>query len=154
MDQLSLFGDDGQKPHRNAENAKEETLLSSVAKVRELAREYFPNLLETHQPRRRRRPVTRKQRVRAARLGLVAKWSKEFGFISLHDPSSGDWVDVPVSEAPGWSRWEARKRKELYKTGDRHAYELTSKHMQQIWFDERDEAEEGIQEEDPIEEGR
>jgi len=92
--------------------------------------------------------------VQAARCGLVAKWSSEFGFISIHDPGSGDWVDVPVSEAPGWSRWEAHKGKELYKAGDRRAYELTSKHMQQIWCDERAEPEEGIVEEHPLEEER
>jgi hypothetical protein len=153
MDQLSLFGDDGRKRDRNAGNSKSPSLISSVSEVRELAREYFGNSPQTHRSRRRERLVSRKQRVQAARHGLVAKWSSEFGFVSIHDPGSGAWHDVPVKDAPGWAKWEARKRKELYKAGDRRAYELTSKHMQQIWFDERDEPEKGIVEEHPLEEG-
>jgi hypothetical protein len=52
---------------------------------------------------------------------------------------------MPIKEAPGWARGEARKRKELYKAGDRHAYELTRKHMEQIWDEEHSsESKEGI----------
>jgi hypothetical protein len=32
--------------------------------------------------------------------GLVIRWSKEPGWISLHDPTTGDWHDVKASECP------------------------------------------------------
>lgn len=61
---------------------------------------------------------------------------------------------MAVKDAPRWARWEARKRKELYRAGDRRAYELTSRHMAQIWEAEleREEVDEGIVEEHPPEE--
>jgi hypothetical protein len=36
----------------------------------------------------------------AASRGLVIKWSREPGWISLHDPTTGDWHEVKVSECP------------------------------------------------------
>jgi hypothetical protein len=36
---------------------------------------------------------------RASELGLVARWSREFGFISIHDPTTGEWHDIPMKEA-------------------------------------------------------
>src|SRR5215211_7760365 len=115
MNQLSLYGDDDDNRGNYAGNSKDCSLLSSISEVRELAREYFPLPPEKPPRLRRRRPATRKQRVQAARRGLVAKWSAEFGFISLHDPGSGAWHDVPTMEAPGWAKWEVRKRKQLYR---------------------------------------
>jgi len=52
---------------------------------------------------------------RAERLGLVARWSYEFGYISVHDPTTGEWYDVATKDAPHWARREASKRKELRK---------------------------------------
>ena len=87
-------------------------------------------------------------------LGLVATWSAEFGFISVHDPTSGEWHDLHWKDVPGWARWEARKRKELYGEGNRKAHRLTSREMAQIWEAENPIAqEEGIVEAHPIEEG-
>jgi hypothetical protein len=120
-------------------------LISSISMFRELAREYFPLPPKTPPSRSRSRPISQKERALAARRGLAAKWSREFGYISVHDPGSGEWHDMPIKEAPGWARGEARKRKELYKAGDRHAYELTRKHMEQIWDEEHSsESKEGI----------
>ena len=133
MNQPSLFGDNADK---QAENAGEEINISSIFVFRELARAYFPLPSKTPPSRSRSRPISQKERALAARRGLAAKWSREFGYISVHDPGSGEWHDIPIKEAPGWTRWEARKRKELYKAGDRHAYELTRKHMEQIWDEE------------------
>ena len=53
--------------------------------------------------------------VRASELGLIARWSREFGYISIHDPTTGEWHDLPTKEAPGWAKREAHKRKELRK---------------------------------------
>jgi len=85
-------------------------------------------------------------------LGLIAKWSHAFGYVSMHDPLTGEWHDLPVKDAPGWALPEARKRKELYKSGNHRAYRLTSIQMQEIREAEHEEPEEGIIEEHPLEE--
>lgn len=44
----------------------------------------------------------RKRLEEADRRGLVIKWSKEPGYVSLHDPTTGEWHEVPASEClPG-----------------------------------------------------
>jgi hypothetical protein len=88
----------------------------------------------------------------AAKLGLVARWSKEFGYISVHDPTTGEWHDLRTEDAPGWAKREALKRKELYKDGNYRAYDLTATEMEGIWEAERVPEPEGIIEDHPIEE--
>jgi hypothetical protein len=39
----------------------------------------------------------RKRLEEAERLGPVIKWSRESGYVALHDPTTGEWHDVPVS---------------------------------------------------------
>ena len=51
----------------------------------------------------------------ARRLGLVARWAHEKGFVAVHDPTTGEWHDLPLKDAPGWARRECFKRKELRK---------------------------------------
>jgi hypothetical protein len=70
---------------------------------------------------------------RAAQRGLVAKWSRKFGYISLHDPTTGEWHDLAVKDAPDWAKWEASTRKRLWRSGHRDAFDLTSAQMLQIW---------------------
>ena len=53
MNQPSLFGDNADK---QAENAREETLISSISVLRELARESFRLPPNTHSSHRRKRP--------------------------------------------------------------------------------------------------
>ena len=36
----------------------------------------------------------------AHRRGLVIKWAREPGWISLHDPTTGEWHEVKASECP------------------------------------------------------
>lgn len=36
----------------------------------------------------------------AERRGLIIKWSREPGYISLHDPTTGEWHEVRKSECP------------------------------------------------------
>jgi hypothetical protein len=89
----------------------------------------------------------------AGKLGLVASWSREFGYVALRDPGSGEWHDLAVKDAPGWALWEARKRKELYRDGSRGAYRLTSREMEEIWHSEQAPESEGIVEDHPLEDG-
>lgn len=72
-------------------------------------------------------------------LGLIARWSREFGYISLHDPNTGEWCDINWKDAPDWSQREAFKRKDLFKsrTG-KDKYKLdTREEMEEIWQKER-----------------
>jgi hypothetical protein len=83
-------------------------------------------------------------------LGLVATWSAEFGYVSLHDPTTGEWHDLKTSIAPEWAVGEARKRKELYKSGNRRAYRLSARDMEDLWKSDQP-PEEGIVEDYPVE---
>ncbi len=90
--------------------------------------------------------------IEADELGLITTWSSHFGFISMHDPATGEWHDLHWKDVPEWARWEAKKRKELYKEGDRRAHRLTSREIAEIWATENQSAEEdGIVEEHPVE---
>ncbi len=88
----------------------------------------------------------------AERLGLVATWSIDFGYISIHDPTTGEWHDVATNDAQAWSKREAFKRKELYRDGNRKAFRLTAREMEEIWEAEYVPEPEGIIEDHPVEE--
>ena len=75
---------------------------------------------------------------RSQKLGLVARWSYEFGFISLHDPTTGEWYDVPTKEAPDWATKECFKRRDLRKERGITRL-LTRAEMEEVW--EKDKAE-------------
>jgi hypothetical protein len=85
-----------------------------------------------------------------AQLGLVATWSAEFGYVSLHDPTTGEWHDLKTTVAPEWAVSEARQRKELYKSGNRRAYRLSARDMEDLWKSHQP-PEAGIVEDYPIE---
>ena len=74
---------------------------------------------------------------RADALGLVARFSHEFGHISIHDPTTGEWHDLPSEEAPVWAKSEAFKRKELRKY---HGVTrlLTRAELEEIYLQERE----------------
>jgi hypothetical protein len=84
-------------------------------------------------------------------FGLCAAWSYQFTYVSLHDPTTGEWHDLSVKDAPGWAKWEARKRKELYRGGNHKAYRLTSREMEEIWEAESESEPEGIVDDHPVE---
>ncbi len=88
----------------------------------------------------------------ASELSLIATWSREFGYVSIHDPTAGEWYDLRTKDAPDWAVREARRRKELYKDGNRKAYRLTSREMEEDWEAERVPESEGIVEDHPVEE--
>ena len=50
----------------------------------------------------------RKRLEEANRRGLVIKWSREPGYISLHDPTTGEWHEVLSSECPPWILEDAK----------------------------------------------
>ena len=52
---------------------------------------------------------------KASRMGLIASWSQHHGYVSLHDPTTGEWHDLGTEDAPGWSLREARRRKRARK---------------------------------------
>lgn len=50
-------------------------------------------------------------------LGLAARWSRAFGYVSLFDPIYQDWHDLPTAVAPAWAKREANNRKRRRKKG-------------------------------------
>ncbi len=151
MNQQALFGDDREDAPRVR---NEEPTIASVSEVRELAREHFnrPAPPDVEPPLLKARRRLRAEASGADRRGLVARWSCAFGYIEIHDPTEGEWHDLPWKEAPSWARWEARKRKDLAKVGNRRALDLPAGEIREIWEAENLPAEEeGILEEHPVE---
>jgi hypothetical protein len=81
------------------------------------------------------REAERAAKAKAEELGLVARWSSEFGFISIHDPTAGEWHDLPTKDAPDWAKRECFKRRELrkYKGITRL---LNRAEMEEVWREE------------------
>lgn len=44
----------------------------------------------------------------AGRRGFVIKWSREPGYISLHDPITGEWHEVTTTDCPPWVLEDAK----------------------------------------------
>src|SRR5919112_4760843 len=84
------------------------------------------------------------------RLGLIATWSAQFGYVSMHDPATGEWHELQTKDAPEWAVGEARRRKEQYRGGNRRAYRLTSSEIEELWRGGAPGGE-GIFEEQPLE---
>ena len=42
----------------------------------------------------------RRRLEQAASRGLVIKWAREPGYLSLHDPTTGEWHEVRASDCP------------------------------------------------------
>jgi hypothetical protein len=137
---------EGQYRHPSGPAEKSETPINGTAKTDKTP----PEDLSTPESRTAKTDKTPD----AAQLDLVATWSAEFGYVSIHDPIEGVWWDVQVKDAPGWALSEARKRKELYKSGYRKALRLTSREMGEIWEAERSDLEVGYVDEHPLEEER
>jgi len=77
----------------------------------------------------------RAARAKAEELGLVARWSREFEFISFHDPTTGEWYDVAIKDAPDWAKRECFKRRELRKYKG-ITWLLTQAEMEEVWREE------------------
>jgi hypothetical protein len=144
--QRPLFGEG------EADDSTEDLLLSEE-QVFDLARKICTPPPETDNPLPDFIVRARERRAKqAADVSLVAKWSKHFGYITIHDPASGERHDLAMKDAPRWAKEEARRAAALYKSGNRHAYDLTSAQMEEIWEAEHPDVEVGIVEDYPIEE--
>ena len=53
----------------------------------------------------------RKRLEEANRRGLVIRWSREPGYVSIHDPTTGEWHEVPAPGCPPWVLDEAKARR-------------------------------------------
>jgi hypothetical protein len=53
----------------------------------------------------------RKKLEEADRRGLVIGWSRESGYVSIHDPTTGEWHEVPASGCPPWVLDHAKARR-------------------------------------------
>jgi predicted metal-dependent hydrolase len=47
----------------------------------------------------------------ADRRGLVIRWTREPGYIALHDPTTGEWHEVAASGCPPWILDHAKARR-------------------------------------------
>jgi hypothetical protein len=50
----------------------------------------------------------RKRLEEADRRGLVVKWSREPGYVSVHDPTTGEWHELSASSCPSWMLEDAK----------------------------------------------
>ena len=75
-------------------------LTLRVAAPREVATEELHDLISRHKHALiRHLEHERRRRVEEAeRRGLIIKWSREPGYLSLHDPTTGEWHEVKASE--------------------------------------------------------
>lgn len=53
----------------------------------------------------------RKRLEEADRRGLAIKWAREPGYVSIHDPTTGEWHEVSASGCPQWVLDDARARR-------------------------------------------
>jgi|SRR5215204_1494034 len=143
-----------------SEPAREERTLKAIAEVFDLAYEYFgePDSPADDFDEGDLPPALAKARARrlekARELGLVAQWAsykKAKGCVTIHDPTTGEWHELPWKGAPSWAMWEVSERSSLYKfTGDASAFDLTASQIEEIWEEKHppeEDAEEGIVEE-------
>jgi len=109
------FFDEGEAPEDGHKENLGDPLIESEDEVFALARRILPSLKdaeEEHLPPMLK-AARRRRLEKAEALSLVAKWAdykKAKGHISIHDPGSGDWADLPYKAAPSWAQREARKR--------------------------------------------
>jgi hypothetical protein len=47
----------------------------------------------------------------ADRRGLLIRWAREPGYVSIHDPTTGEWHELDASECPPWVLEAVRARR-------------------------------------------
>jgi hypothetical protein len=69
-----------------------------VAAPREATTEELHEIVSRHKHALIRHLERERKRLEEAdRRGLIIKWSREPGYVALHDPTTGEWHDVPAS---------------------------------------------------------
>src|SRR5215210_2647733 len=85
--------------------------------------------------------ATPRDLARAAQMGLCATWARKFGYVSLHDPDTGEWHDIPTRDANSGAEprmiSEAQRRKRLWRKGWHDAFNLNREQMESVWAEER-----------------
>lgn len=74
---------------------------AATGELRATLREHKRDLIRLLERERRRLEE-------ADRRGLIIKWTKEPGYIALHDPTTGEWHEVAASGCPPWILEDAR----------------------------------------------
>jgi predicted metal-dependent hydrolase len=74
-------------------------LTLRVAAPREVVTEELHEIVSRHKHALSSRHLERERKrlEEAERRGLLIKWSREPGYVALHDPTTGEWHDVPAS---------------------------------------------------------
>ncbi len=65
-----------------------------------------------HQNKRNLIRLLESERLRleaADRRGLLITWAREPGYVSIHDPTTGDWHELDASECPPWVLEDVRR---------------------------------------------
>jgi predicted metal-dependent hydrolase len=76
-------------------------LTLRVAAPREVVTEELHEIVSRHKHALIRHLERERKRLEEAdRRGLIIKWSREPGYVALHDPTTGEWHDVPASGCP------------------------------------------------------
>ena len=84
-------------------------LTLRVAAPEDVATEELHETVSRHKHALIRLLERERQRLEQAEsLGLVIKWSKEPGYVAIHDPTTGDWHEVLASECAPWVIEDAR----------------------------------------------
>src|SRR5215217_4687232 len=113
-----------------------------LALLRERKHDILAELRFRYEPEKYPRPLppltaTKRELARADNLGLVATWSKAYGYVAVHDPTTGEWHDIPLQAAPQWGEGEELKRKQQWGVlKDRKAYAYTSREIETTFREE------------------
>jgi hypothetical protein len=128
------------------------TIHNTPSSIEDTEKDVSQNAVRNQVDKRAKRVGTAAKRKleQASQLGLIVRWSYEFGYVSIHDPTTGEWHDLPMKDAPDWAKREAFKRKELRKH-EGITRLLTAREMEGVWEKEQAPEPEGIVEDHPIE---
>lgn len=84
----------------------------------EAATDELRRLLREHKRALIRHLEHERQRLEAAdHRGLIVKWTKEPGYLTLHDPTTGEWHEVLAIECPPWMLEDAKAHRRRRRNG-------------------------------------
>lgn len=83
---------------------------AATGELRALLHEHKRNLIRHLERERRRLDV-------ADRRGLIVKWAKEPGYLTIHDPTTGEWHELSAKNCPPWMLEDAKAHRRRRKEG-------------------------------------